>query len=264
MTTVSKRRAARAIADVTQGTILATVDIAAPPERVFRALTTPEELVRWWGSEEAYRTTGWTADLRTGGKWRAEGRGADGNPFWVEGEFLEVDPPHKLVQTWKPQWDGGHATTITYRLEPTAEGTRVTVRHEGFGDRVESCRMHAEGWERVLGWLGDHAESEKASAPSKFFFCRLLPPRPTFAMDMTAEERAMMAEHAAYWTRHLHAGNVVVFGPVGDPSGPWGLGVVRVADEAELRAFTAGDPAIRSERGFRYEVLPMLQAVTLA
>ncbi|WP_437838287.1 SRPBCC domain-containing protein [Sorangium sp. So ce1153] len=262
MTTATKKRAARAIADVTQGTILATVDIAATPERVFRALTSPEEVTRWWGSEETYRTTGWTMDLRVGGKWRADGRGSDGSPFSVEGEFLEIDPPHKLVQTWKPAWDGGHATTLTYRLEPIAEGTRVTVRHEGFAGRPESCRTHAEGWESVLGWLDGHAGSEGASAPSRFFVCRLLPPRPTFVMDMSAEERAVMQEHVAYWTGHLRAGTAIVFGPVADPSGPWGLGVVRVADEAAVRALEAGDPAIRSERGFRYEVLPMLQAVT--
>ena len=69
---------ARAIADVSTGVILATVSIAAPPERVFRALTEPGEIVRWWGSDELYRTTNHVADLRPGGAWRSEGKGADG------------------------------------------------------------------------------------------------------------------------------------------------------------------------------------------
>jgi uncharacterized protein YndB with AHSA1/START domain len=262
MTTAPKKLAARAIADVTQGTILATVDIAAPPERVFRALTTPEEIVRWWGSDEVYRTTGWTQDLQVGGAWRAEGKSANSEPFSVEGEFVEIDPPRKLVHTWKAPWDGGHVTTVVYRLDPTAGGTRVTVRHEGFAGRPESCQGHTAGWEQVLGWLDRGIEPAAASAPARFFFCRLLPPRPTFAMDMTPEEAAMMRDHAAYWREHLERGAAIVFGPVADPKGPWGLGVVRVTDEAELRAFEAGDPAIRAERGFRYESLPMLQAVT--
>jgi len=54
---------------------------------------------------------------------------------------------------------------------------------------------------------------------------------------------------------------VIVFGPVADPKGGWGLGVVRARDEAEVAAFEAGDPVVRSGRGFRYEVLPMVSAV---
>ena len=70
-----------------------------------------------------------------------------------------------------------------------------------------------------------------------------------------------MGEHATYWRGHLAAGRAIVFGPVADPEGAWGLGVVRVKDEAEARAFEASDPAVRSGRGFRYEILPMPRAV---
>ncbi len=142
----------RAVADISEGLILATVEIAAPPERVFRALAS-EELVRWWGSADTYRTTKWTGDLRVGGAWRTEGVGADGTPFSVGGEFVEIDPPRKLVQTWRADWDGGNVTTITYRLEAIAGGTRLSLRHTGFASRTESCQRHANGWERVLGWL---------------------------------------------------------------------------------------------------------------
>lgn len=96
--------------------------------------------------------------------------------------------------------------------------------------------------------------------PARFFFLRLPPPRPTFASDMTDVERAAMGRHVAYWTAHLQRGNAIVFGPVADPSGPWGLGVIRAADEAAVGAFQAEDPAVR-ELGLRYEVLPMARAV---
>ena len=152
--TSSPLKSARAVADVTNGILLASVEIGVAPERVFRALTS-EDITRWWGSDDTYRTTKWTGDVRVGGAWVAEGVGRDG-PFSVRGEFLEVDPPHKIVQTWRAGWDGDHATTITYRLEPIAGGTRLTVRHEGFGDRAESCRGHSDGWERVLTWLQSH------------------------------------------------------------------------------------------------------------
>jgi uncharacterized protein len=76
------------------------------------------------------------------------------------------------------------------------------------------------------------------------FVFRLLAPRPTFALDMTDEERVIMERHAAYWQPRVDEGRMVVFGPVLDETGSWGLGVVEADDEDELRAFAAGDPAV--------------------
>ena len=95
----------------------------------------------------------------------------------------------------------------------------------------------------------------------RFYFCRLLPPRPTFAMDMNDEERALMGQHAAYWRAKMDEGKVIVFGPVGDPTGPWGLGVLKFPGDAELKEFCDGDPVIKANVGFRMETLPMLRAV---
>jgi uncharacterized protein YndB with AHSA1/START domain len=154
--TALKNSTARAIADVTQGMLLATIDIAVPAERVFRAIAS-EELAHWWGSPDLYRVTQWTGDLRVGGAWRSDGVDKDGKPFSVHGEFREVDPPNKLVQTWQYDWDSTNSiTTITWRLTPVEGGTRVVVRHEGFGDAHDACASHANGWERVLTWLSLH------------------------------------------------------------------------------------------------------------
>jgi len=157
MTNTRGTGAARAVADLERGTIVATIEIRATLEAVFRSLTTPEELVRWWGAEGAYRTSEWTTDLRAGGKWRASGKGADGQTFSVEGTILAIDPPRKLVQTWKADWDGSKETKVTYTLDPIAGGTRITVLHEGFAGRPESCEGHRSGWELVLGWLESYA-----------------------------------------------------------------------------------------------------------
>lgn len=151
-----KNSAARAVADVSNGMLLATIDIGVPVERVFRAITS-EEVAMWWGSPELYRVTKWTGDVRAGGAWRSEGADKDGKPFSVHGEFIEVDPPHKLVQTWEYDWDPTNSvTTITWRLTTISGGTRVVIRHEGFGDAHEACAGHANGWERVLTWLTLH------------------------------------------------------------------------------------------------------------
>jgi uncharacterized protein YciI len=76
------------------------------------------------------------------------------------------------------------------------------------------------------------------------FVFRLKAPRPTFALDMSDEEREIMGRHAAHWKPWLDSGRMVVFGPVLDSTGSWGLGVVESDDEDELRAFAARDPVV--------------------
>ena len=260
MNPVSMPSAARAVADVGQGTIIATVVIDAAIERVFAALTVPEEVMRWWGSDDTYRTTEWQADLRVGGRWRAAGRGKDGQAFTVEGEYLELDPPRKLVQSWQPVWDSGHVTTVTYRLDAEGGATRVTVRHEGFVARPQSCEAHRQGWERVVGWLGTYLSApQPAGRAGSHFLLRLLPPRPSFMTDMRPDEAAAMQQHVEYWKEQLRRRVAIAFGPVADPQGGWGLGIVEVAGAEELAALQGGDPAIKSGIGLRYEALPILR-----
>jgi uncharacterized protein len=81
------------------------------------------------------------------------------------------------------------------------------------------------------------------------FVFRLKAPRPTFALDMNDEEREIMGRHAAYWQPYIESGQMVIFGPVLDGTGSWGLGVVESDDEEELRAFAAGDPVVTSGTG---------------
>jgi uncharacterized protein len=76
------------------------------------------------------------------------------------------------------------------------------------------------------------------------FVFRLKAPRPNFALDMTDEEREIMGRHAAYWQPFIDSGQMVIFGPVLDGTGSWGLGVVEAGDEEEMRAFAAGDPVV--------------------
>ena len=81
------------------------------------------------------------------------------------------------------------------------------------------------------------------------FVFRLKAPRPTFALDMTDEEREIMSRHAAYWQPFIDSGRMAVFGPGLDDSGSWGLGVIEAEDEQELRAFAAGDPVVTTGTG---------------
>ena len=149
-------------ADAEKGTVMVVANIAAPPERVFRALTDPTEVPKWWGAEGVYRTERWESDLLPGGKWKsyiASPEGAEMSdprtpePQTVGGEYITVDPPRMLEFTWSPSWDGFAVSTVRYEIEPTSTGSRLTVIHSGFAGRSEMAAGHGEGWVRVIGWL---------------------------------------------------------------------------------------------------------------
>ena len=93
------------------------------------------------------------------------------------------------------------------------------------------------------------------------FVFRLIAPRPTFAADMTDDERATMQAHVEYWTRRVEAGQVLAFGPVLDPTYPYGIGIIVVDDLAAAEALRDGDPALGMP-GFRAEIAPMPRLVT--
>jgi RNA polymerase sigma-70 factor (ECF subfamily) len=146
MTRTESERA-RAVADLTEGVILATVEVAVPLERAFQALAS-NEIVSWWVRPGVFDTREWTGEVRVGGRWAASGEGR-GHRYVIEGEFLTVDPPRKLVHTWHRFEAPGGPTTVSYLLEPVAHGTRITLRHSGFTSR-ETCENTAIGWETSL------------------------------------------------------------------------------------------------------------------
>jgi len=98
-------------------------------------------------------------------------------------------------------------------------------------------------------------------AASHYFMFRLLPPRPDFAQTLTDAERRAMLAHRDYWAVLAANGTAIVLGPVLDPAGTWGLGVVRVADPAEVPQMLAADPAITAAVGLRYETFAMAAAI---
>ncbi len=77
----------------------------------------------------------------------------------------------------------------------------------------------------------------------KYFALKLNPSRPDFAQTMTAEERSIMQQHVGYWMGYMARGKVLVFGPVLDPAAVYGLGIIVVDDESEVKEMIAKDPA---------------------
>src|SRR5690349_14385966 len=139
--------AARAVADPDQRRLLASVDIAAAPERVFRALAS-QTITDWWVRPGVFDTREWAGEVRVGGRWRAAGM-TRGQPYVQEGEFLEIEPARKLVHTWDGAGTPAAPSTVTYLLDRIDGGTRLTLNHAGFASR-EMCSAFAIGWETSL------------------------------------------------------------------------------------------------------------------
>ena len=139
------------------------ITINAPPERVWRALTNPEELSAWFKvrieGKLAPDTEVWMTSTHVG---------YEGQRFQVR--IVEMSPPRRFVWQWHPgevdpsvDYSREPRTTVTFTLEPVAGGTRVRVEETGFEaiDLARRAKVHADnsqGWAEVLGWLRQYAE----------------------------------------------------------------------------------------------------------
>ena len=159
----------RSSTDTTTGEVRATVEIAAPPEQVFEALTDPEQLEAWWGSEESYRTGGWQVDPQPGGEWSVRTSDARGDEATVRGEYFVVDPPRVLEYSWAASWDDFAPTTVRFELSPAVvrgvSGTRLTVTHTCsavLDVRAQAGVSSTIDWPRLLRLFARSAEALSA------------------------------------------------------------------------------------------------------
>jgi uncharacterized protein YciI len=79
---------------------------------------------------------------------------------------------------------------------------------------------------------------------------------------MSDDERATMLEHVRYWGDLTRGGRTIAYGPVNDPAGGYGIGIIVADGMADAERLRDNDPAMRSPHGFRTEILPMLRLVT--
>ena len=93
-----------------------------------------------------------------------------------------------------------------------------------------------------------------------WYLLRLDATRPDFAFTMTDDERATMGRHSAYWREHLSTGTALIFSPVADPTGPWGLCIAQAPDAAAAQALGDADPAVIEGVG-HYSVSELLSPV---
>ena len=127
--------------------------LAAPRDRVFAALTEPDDLERWWGPG-GFTTPEIELDLRVGGAYRFGMQPPDGDLFHLSGEFLEVEPPRRLAYTFR--WDepapDDRETAVRLSLDEGDDGTRLSLSHGEFATE-ERLALHTGGWTDSLDKL---------------------------------------------------------------------------------------------------------------
>jgi uncharacterized protein YndB with AHSA1/START domain len=101
----------------------------APRELVWKVITDPERVTNWWGPD-GYTTTVETMDVRPGGKWRWINHTTAGEDVPFKGEYLEVVPPERLVQTeiWDVPGFDDRAASNTLVLEDLGGRTKFVAR----------------------------------------------------------------------------------------------------------------------------------------
>lgn len=124
--------------------IVIRVEIDAPRDRVWQALTEEERIAEWWGDYVSL-------DARPGGRlterWTDD---ADGREVFTSGEVVRLIAPRKLELTWADDdWD--EPTRVLFRLDEAANATHLTLEHSGWeafpsSTREEVVQAHAAEW----------------------------------------------------------------------------------------------------------------------
>lgn len=115
--------------------------IGAPPDTVFPFFTDPDRMVRWMGTDAEL-------DARPGGGFRVLVSGK----YNAVGEYVEVDPPGRVVFTWG--WEGADlavppgASTVEITLTPEGDGTKVVLVHRDLTE--QAAGPHDHGWQHYL------------------------------------------------------------------------------------------------------------------
>ena len=120
-------------------------------ERAFAAWTDPGQVVRWWGPIgvtclEAH------IDLRVGGEYGIANQFPDGRVIWIRGIFEAIEPPHRLVYSWRLDGEphDGLAERVTVTFEPRqGDSTEIVVLHERVAN-AQRRRSHEAGWAGCL------------------------------------------------------------------------------------------------------------------
>lgn len=144
------------------------IDLAAAPERVWRALTDHRAFGTWFG---ATLDTPFSVGATSRGPTR---HSHGGNAIVIEIIVTVIDPPNYFAYEWRPfavdpdrDYSQEPRTLVEFRIEPRAGGARLTVSESGFDRipadrRAEALRMNEGGWEAQIRNIAAHLDAKVA------------------------------------------------------------------------------------------------------
>jgi uncharacterized protein YndB with AHSA1/START domain len=128
------------------------VEIATTPERLWRALTDPDETRKYWYGALS------VSDWKVGSRWVSQ---SEDGEVYLDGEILEIDPPRRLVHTFHVVHDAAPAAEAPSRIEfditPLGDRCRLTVTHTGRG--AATIEYTSGGWETIFAGLKELLET---------------------------------------------------------------------------------------------------------
>lgn len=135
----------------------AAVDIAATPQRVWAALTNPDEIEKYMFGARV--ETDWKPGSPIA--WRGE---YEGRPYEDKGEVIEVRPGRRLVMTHFSPLSGqpdepDNYHTVTYELQGSGDSTHVDLSQDN-NSSAEEAEHSAANWQMMLDGLKQHIEAE--------------------------------------------------------------------------------------------------------
>ena len=128
--------------------IIVAVTVAAPLAEVWRAYTTPEDIMRWNAASDDWHTTAATVDLRVGGTFSSRMEAKDGSfGFDFAGEYTQI-VPHELIA----YRFGDRTASVRFAEGPG--GVSVTVTFDP--ETEHPIEMQREGWQAILTNFARH------------------------------------------------------------------------------------------------------------
>ncbi|MFD4840529.1 SRPBCC domain-containing protein [Achromobacter sp. NPDC058515] len=130
----------------------------APVERVWRAWTDPQALMRWFGPAETRQVLMAETDVRVGGAYQVGFATEDGREHHASGRYQEVEPQRRLVFTWAWRDTPEETSLITLEFTPAGTGTDLAFLQTPFVDQA-TRDGHEHGWSGAMDRLADHLAS---------------------------------------------------------------------------------------------------------
>jgi uncharacterized protein YndB with AHSA1/START domain len=116
----------------------------ASPDLVFETMMDPALVPQWWGPRR-YRTVVDRMDVRVGGAWRIGNIAEDGGEHWFRGEYKEIVPGKRVVQTFEYEPFAGQVSTEVMTLEDLGDGRTLLRVRASYPSKEAADAMLADG-----------------------------------------------------------------------------------------------------------------------